>query len=413
MEETKSLVENVAKKQKDPVENIVEKNNLDILSKKYTFSLIVEKNCEDLCIGELKQRFKILGTKCDGFVDFSATIEVALKVAYFSQSAKNIIFKIGSNKFEDLEDLTSKVKSLLKKNPIWQQLLSSKYRVSCTRLGAHDFNSVIVEQEISGIIKEEIESSSLVAFADYNTRDLVFFITVVDEEFLLGVDFAGKDLSKRHYLFFNNPNAIKGTLGFNLLLFSGFKPGKVLLDPFSLAGVIPIEAALYERGLSIHFFAKDFNFPLIIKDSCFEILKKFDEEPQKGLDNIFSCDPSFPNLASQKKNSRIAGVERYIAFARVDLRNLDIKNFKKEIDVICSRIIEPSKKVPESKVQKAYDDFFFAAKELLSKKGSINVIIRVPQILEEAALKHGFVVKEIFETAQGQQQLFFVKLMKK
>jgi 23S rRNA G2445 N2-methylase RlmL len=378
-----------------------------------TYSVLTEKNCEALCAKELKSRFNLKSVPAVGFVDFSASQEDALRVAYFSQSATRLLFKIGNGSFKDLDDLLSKISVDLKNNDSWSSFLSSTFKSSCSRSGAHDFNSVIVEQEVSAVLKKELDLRGLSSVPDYKSKELIFFILIDDENYLFGIDFAGKDLSKRHYLIFNNPAAIKGTVAFNLLLFSDFKPGMVLLDPFALAGVIPVEAAIYEKGSSVNMFSKDFAFPLKLKEKNEILLKKFDSElVDVKFNNVFSCDSSFPNIAAQKKNSRIAGVEKNISFARVDISNLDIKNFSREIDVVCSRILEASKNVPESKVVRVYNDFFSAAKEFLSKKGSINVIVRVPELLEEIALKHKFKVVEKLETAQGQQSFFFVKFKK-
>jgi 23S rRNA G2445 N2-methylase RlmL len=380
----------------------------------YTYSVVVERNCESLCLIELKNRFDLSGLIGGGFVDFSASDDVALKVAYLSQSAKRVLVKISSGSFSSLDDLSKKILLSLAEDSSFLDFLEDKYRVSCSRSGIHDFNSVLVEQEVSGLIKNFVFKKGLSVEADYNTNDLVFFLQIVDDNFLFGIDFAGKDLSKRHYLFFNNPMAIKGTVAFNLLLFSGFKPGLVLLDPFALAGVIPIEAALFERNLSVNFFSKDFLFPKKIRERCIELLKEFDSLSREDKHNsVFSCDSSFPNIASQKKNSRIAGVERNISFARVDTANLDIKNFSKDIDVVASRIIEPSKHVAESRAVRVYEELFVASSEFLSKKGSISVILRVPDLFLEVAKKHGFVLDSMLNTSQGQQELVFVRVVRK
>ena len=379
-----------------------------------TYSIITEKNCEKLTIKELKERFKIEGTAGEGFVDFTSNNEKALRVCYFSQSAKRIIIKIGAGKFKDLDELVNNIKKDITANKEWEQFLASNYRITCARKGAHEFNSVIVEQEISGILKQEIENKGLNSVADYNTKELVFFVNVDEDDYLFGIDYSGKDLSKRHYLFFNNPIAVKGTLAFNCLLFSDYKPGRVLLDCFALAGVIPIEAALYEKNLSVHAFSKEFYFPLKLKKTNEELLKKIEEEIlESKFNNIFSTDASFPNLSAQKKNSRIAGVEKNIAFSRTDIQNLDIKNFKKDIDLVCSRVIEPSKKVNEKKAIKMYEDFFYSAKEFLKKNGTITFMVRQYELLEEVAKKYDFDVVEKLETAQGQQNFFFVKFKKK
>ncbi len=375
----------------------------------YLFSIVTEKNCESLCALELSDRFNLEGSLRDGFVDFSADFKTAVRVAYFSQSARRLILKVGSGSFNELDDLLSSISSDLK-NGSWSDFFSNKYRVSCARQGVHDFNSVIVEQEVSALIKNELSARDIEGVADYNTRDLIFFVHIVDGTYLFGLDFAGKDLSKRHYLFFNNPIAVKGTLAFNLILFSGFKPGFSLLDCFALAGVIPIEAALYDSNRSINSFSKEFFFPIKVREEAVGFLKEFDlEVTSSKTSNIFSCDSSFPNLAAQKKNSRIAGVEKNIAFSRTDAFDLDIKNFGKDIDVVCSRVLEPSKKISESVAVRSYEDFFSACDSFLKKSGVVCFVVRNPLLVEKVALKHGFKVVDKLETSQGLQDFFFVK----
>jgi len=384
-----------------------------VFDKTETYALITEKNCEKLCSKEIKNRFNIATNQNKGFVDIQESYETALKIAYFSQTAKRFLLKIGNSSFADLDDLLKKISEDIKKGN-WHKLLTKDFKTNCTRTGIHDFNSVIVEQEVSNLIKKELTTKNINITTDYNSKDVVFFISIEDNNYLLGIDLLGKDLSKRHYLIFNNPNAIKGTIAYNLLLFSDYNPNTNLIDPFSLAGVITIEAAIYSSNTSINFFSKEFNYPNKIKTISEELITKFDEEitKNKPVNNIFSCDQSFPNIAAQKKNSRIAGVERFISFSRTDLKNLDIKNFGKDIDMVVTRIIEPSKNVPEQKASKVYEDFFVATKEFLTKKGTINVIIRNPELFLEHATKHGYKVKEQLETAQGQQQFLYIKLIK-
>ena len=384
------------------------------MTEKNIYLIITEKNTETLCLKELQERFGLQGTPKKGFVEFEGTNEDALRISYYSQTARRVLIKISTGEFEELEDLITKLKKELNENDAWTNFVSENYKVSCERQGAHAFNSVIVEQEVSATIKNVLNTKKIESNADYNTKDLIFYVNLDEENYIFGIDYAGRDLSKRHYMFFNNPNAVKGTTAFNLLMFAGFKPGKVLLDPFALAGVIPIEAAMYEKGISINFYSKEFFFPKKIKDENNEIIKRFDNEiSDEKKNNIFSCDSSFPNLAAQKKNSRIAGVEKNINFSRTEVKNLDIKNFSKDIDIVCSRILEPSKKIPEGKVIRAYEDFFSATKEFLKKSGSVNVIVRVPDLIEEIAKKHDFYVSEKIETSQGKQELFLVKLLRK
>ena len=57
------------------------------------------------------------------------------------------------------------------------------------------------------------------------------------------------------------------------------------------------------------------------------------------------------------------------------------------------------------RTKKTYDEFFYAAKYILSEKGKIALISRSMDLLKESAEKHGFKVTDERIVWQGQQKL--------
>jgi 23S rRNA G2445 N2-methylase RlmL len=191
----------------------------------------------------------------------------------------------------------------------------------------------------------------------------------------------------------------------------------LLLDPFSLSGNIVIEAALLESGLPINYYTKKFTlldlpeFKPIVED----VIKKTDSKVkgQFSKPRILSADSLFNNVAAQKKNAKIAGVEKYISFSRTDIEDLDIKTIEEEADVICSRIVEPSSHFAEDRARRIYEKLFKNLKFITKMKTSFVFVLRNPELLEEEAEKQGYELVGRKQVWQGQQPFFFVKIKRK
>ncbi len=374
------------------------------------FSATQEKGCEVFSEMELKSRFNVISQTHKSFVSFETTLEKAAEISYSSQSIKRILIHISSGTFKQFDDLLDILSENFKDslNTLSEIVNFSSFKVECERFGEHTFNSVDLEQNLSKLLKDEIKKE-----INLSNPDISFYIQIQEEAFVLGLDFAGRDLSKRQHLIFNNPNNLKGTLAYNLLLFSNYKQKDVILDPFSLAGTICIEAAISSSGMPVNYYTKNFNFlkKEIYKKDFSEILKKIDSNIKSVSQNfIYSCDSSFNNVSAQKKNAKIAGVEKFISFSRKNVEDLDLKFFDKDIDLIISKIIEPSKSVPEHVCIDVYSYLFKNAKEILSKSGRMAVIVRNPSLFLEVGTKNNFILEKQHEVWQGKQAFYFCLL---
>jgi len=369
----------------------------------YEFCITQEKGCEEFSSKELSTRFSVKSNLEKGFVEFKTDFEKAAELCYSAQSVKRVLLKISSGSFEEFETLLEKVFSDLEDFP-FDFIKFSSFKVECERIGAHEFNSVDVEQELSRLLKDKTNSE-----VNLSNPDISFFIQVLDECFVFGLDFGGRDLSKRQYLLFNNPNNIKGTLAFDLLLFANYTNKDVLLDPFSLAGTICIEAANFASNLPLNYYTKNFAFSKGIFGKDFsDVLKKLDSKATTTSSlTIFSSDSSFNNISAQKKNAKIGGVEKFISFSRKNVEDLDLKFFEKDVDLIASKIIEPSKSVPDYICKSVYTHLLKNANEILNKKGRMAFIFRNPDFFVDLSEEFGFILTKKSEVWQGKQNFYF------
>ncbi|MFT4311259.1 MAG: hypothetical protein ACMXX7_01385 [Candidatus Woesearchaeota archaeon] len=334
---------------------------------------LLKKEIEEMGFKPQKKQF---------FLELEESPKQILKIMYLSGLATNIITLDSFAEFKNKEDLLKKIKI----NP-----LKEKIKIECQRQGKHDFNSQDITKEIS----KKIVGSD---YKDYENKAIIF---IQNQNFVAGIDLVGKDLSKREYNIFIHPTNIKPTIALAAYYLTSRKGA--VLDPMSLSGVIPIEIALKKARLSNSFYSKKFELTKLIEDNYENLLEETDSKINKDL-NVYSIDKNFKNLSNQKKNAKIAGVEKLIEFSKYSLRDIDLKHWKQKIEIVITKPIEPSKKISE----KIALDFFetFQNQMKILKPKEIVFIMEKPQILEKTSFKP----KQIIKTRQGQRELNLVKI---
>ncbi|MGV8161838.1 MAG: THUMP domain-containing protein [Candidatus Nanoarchaeia archaeon] len=382
-------------------------------------SATTEQGCEEFLQQELKERFKIQGEIGENWVNFKATPVQIAEVMYSSQATKRLVLKILEGTFHEIDELGDQLRKISDEQlDFLSGILKEKTtRVVCDRTGGHDFNSLEAEHITSATFKEMFSNKGKEFKISLDKPNIIIYLRIFDDKYVLGIDCAGRELSKRQHLVFNNANAIKGTTSFAALLYAGYKPGMLLLDPFSLSGNVSIEAALIESGMSLNYYTKKFTLLELdeFRPIVEEVMKKADAKIKAPYSKprIISSDALFNNVAAQKKNAKIAGIDKYIAFSRTDIENIDIKTFEEEIDVICSRVIESSSHFAEDKARRIYVKLFENLKFITKKKTSFVFVLRNPELLEEETEKQGYELEGRKQVWQGQQPYFLVKMKRK
>jgi 23S rRNA G2445 N2-methylase RlmL len=315
---------------------------------------ITNKGIEDICALEIKELIKTDSKIKKGFLLFDATEKDIIKLIYSGRTLTKVLLINDLDKY--LKNKTFAVKSLSTK--------------------------------LSKQIADKISKGKV----DLKNPEVIIY--AIDSE-NYGIDLCGEDLSKRDYRIFLGPESLKGNVAYSLLRIAGFDKKQKLLDCFCKSGIIPIEAALYSLGKSVHFYSKDKFLFLNHWPWSEKYLEELDSKNDKASLHIYSSDTSMNHLNSAKKNAKIAGINKFIKFSRVDLKDIDLKYDK--IDCLIT--------IPSGNPEQ----FFKQAKEVLKKNGKLVLIMKKGAEEIKKASKD-FKLKEERVIMQGKEEWKFLVL---
>jgi len=371
---------------------------------------ITHKGIEDIAALEVKELIKADSKINETVVLFEPKNMIDLcKLAYKAQSISRVVYLFDELKNQtDFNEILKTIEKRIKKINLDKWLdKDNSFKILCRHLTNNNFSSQDMEKEagafIIGNIKQKKAYNQKV---DLENPDLIFYIYIFNKRCYLGIDFCGFDLSKRDYKVFSSASDIKGTIAYSLLRIAGYKKEKKLLDPFCSSGIIPIEAALYNRGTVNYYRKQDFAFLKLKpfeKQDFEDFFNKLNKEDNKNKPLISASDQQLYYIRAAKKNAKIAAVNKDIEFSRADIEWLDTRFDKNEIDLIVAKPL--FSKYDLQRTRKTYDEFFYAAKYILSEKGKIVLISRTAELLRQSAEKHGFKIAEERNVWQGQQKL--------
>src|SRR3989344_5172651 len=276
---------------------------------KYTALVIAYEGTEEIAKNEVE---KILGRNVDSKIDskaepsvvfFNAQREELFKLGYLGQSFVNVIELITSSKIEELSDFKFVEKidfSFVK---------GKRFRITCNRIGGHDFSANDVEREIGRFVHG--------GDVDLDNPQVVIYVYAYSNMCYLGIDYNNIDLSKRDYNLHPHSKSIKGTVAYSMLMIGGYEKGKVLLDPFCLSGAVAIE----------------------VGDSFF---KGIDIAIPKEFGNIYAYDYEMRNISAAKHNAKIGEIDKVIEFRKVESEWIDLKFGEGDLDLIVSSPPDPT-----------------------------------------------------------------------
>jgi len=342
-------------------------------------------------------------------------IEDLAHLAYTCQSADRILLHLCDFSFSNIQsELKGKIASMDFPAPLISPKMT--FRVTCQRRGEHDFTSASLEPLIGDEVFSCLKERGVSLEVDLHHPDLIFYLSIVDDKAVFGIDFTGFDASKRDYKIFLTPVSIKGTLAFGLLKYAGYEKKHELLDPFVNDGAIIIEAALFSSNKPVHFYRKDkFGFLKLkpFKDvDPSDLFASLDKRIKKEKVAVTGYDAAFQYVDYGKKNAKIAGVEKIIYLSRVESEWLDIKHEKKTVDRIVTKIPEPSRKLLSKDIEKLQGELFYQAEYILKDNGRVGLICRDLSSLEKHYSKYGFIVEKQKDVFMGEQKMVMAVLVK-
>lgn len=381
---------------------------------------VCSKGTEDITALEVKELINSKAEIKDSCVTFNIKkLEDLCLLCYKAQSVDKIMLLFDHFDFKDNEELNKKTKAAIKKIKLNDWLdKTTNFRVTCKRIDNENLSSEEIAANIGALIIEHIKKTKKYKQkVELDNPDITFLIFLNQNKAYFGIDFSGRDLNKREYKLFAHPASLRSTIAYSLLRIAELKAKEILLDPFCHSGEIPIEAALFTTGFAVNYYSKEkfsfskfklfkkFNFTKFFKDIDKKIIK-----PKKSLVSCF--DPKITNLNAAKKNAKIAGINKFINFSRIDTEWLDVKQEKASIDKIVTHLPDLTRIANPKDIEKLYDQFFYQAEFILQKKGKVVLISRNGDLLKAAAGKYKFKVeseREVFSGKQGFLVLVFSK----
>ncbi|MBN2142010.1 methyltransferase [Candidatus Woesearchaeota archaeon] len=378
---------------------------------------ITDRGIEPVTAEEIKEMTGCKAESRDSCVSFDAELDDILKFTYMTQSSDRVLALLASFSFRDEDDLLKKaevgVGKLGAENlKLWFSN-SSTFRVDCERRGVHEFGSQSVEPGIGDIIGARVKKElSLEPGVDLKNPDATIYLFLNNDQAYIGVDLAGRDLSKRHYRIFTSPGTVNAKIAFAIGRMAGFGPKKRMVDLYSKAGIISIEAALHANNISVNFYNKDFSFKKLpgLKERDWDsFFKKIDSKKKSDELEITAFDSQLRNVEATKKNAKLAGVDKLFKASKMDLDWMDVKLDESGVDLVVSRIACPSNHHAEGMVKKVYKELFHQAEFFLKSGGKLCLLGENLALLRESITKD-FKIAEEKRIWGGQMEYEFIIL---
>lgn len=165
--------------------------------------------------------------------------------------------------------------------------------------------------------------------------DVRFNVHLRKTEFTISLDSSNESLHKRGYRIKTGEAPISEVLAAGLVILSGWKGKKPLLDPMCGSGTIAIEAALMALGRSPHEEGRSFGF-MSWKNFDPELWNKVKSEKYEGFESfkIYASDNHMKMVRAAEDNAMSAGVADHIEVSRKDF-------FKRDSDEAVCIITNP------------------------------------------------------------------------
>jgi putative N6-adenine-specific DNA methylase len=371
---------------------------------------ISEPGLEDVSVIELKELVDRDGKKGNGVVTFPLenTDELA-HLCYRAQSMKRVCLLIAQ--FTS-KDILSAVENKLKGVDFHTFVDGKSFAVECSRNGKHSFSSADIAQKVSDFILNSIKKSDKdiikhentieedgkkIIKVDYKNPNVRFFVHIRDNHCSVGVDFTGFDLAQREYRVFSHAASLKATVVYGILRLAEYEPTKFLVSNFSKSGLFIIEAALFASGKSANHYRKDkFAFWRLEKyknTDPSKFFKPVDDRIRKDKLQLCGVNTDLRHVSAGKKNAKIAGVDKFVGFSRIDSEWLDVKYKKDEIDILVA--------YPTGREKQRMKEFFHQA-EYVAKK---VVVVSLNKGYDNIANEFGFSVTEERILMRGETRL--------
>lgn len=260
------------------------------------------------------------GAAVNGRICFTGSFSDVAECNVNLRTADRVYVCIGSFSAETFDELFEKTKSLE-----WENVIAKDGKIivnaksAASKLFALSAIQSVAKKAIVERLKQKGFSKIDETGAEYRIN-LNFYKDVCT----VSLDTSGAGLHKRGYRMETGEAPIRETLAAAILMLSFWNKNRVLVDPFTGSGTIPIEAALIATntapGLRREFLFDAWpNAPKVLDEAKQRAQSRIKDEKELRISG-FDIDGKALKLAV--RHAKLAGVDKYVHFQTEDMRNI-------------------------------------------------------------------------------------------
>ena len=216
----------------------------------------------DLVAGELES-FGLRGTRWDsGGCHFTTETPLAagMRACLGLRTALRVLWPLATFPATDADTLYEGAVAVA-----WEEVLAKETTFAVhARTSAPPplaYSPFLAQRMKDAIVDRMRDRAGVRPTVDRERPDVLAYVHVTDAgKAVVGLDFSGGSLHERGYRTEAGPAPLRETLAAALVLASGWKAERPLLDPMCGAGTIVLEAALYALGIAPGLLRGDFGF---------------------------------------------------------------------------------------------------------------------------------------------------------
>ena len=250
------------------------------------------------------------------------------------RTAERIYVKIGEFTATTFEELFEGTKALH-----WEDWIpeDGRFPVEGYSIKSKLFSVSDCQAIVKKAVVERLKKKYKKEWFEENGATYKIKFSLMKDKVTLMIDTSGDGLHKRGYRVISNEAPLRETLAAAMIMLSFWKPDRPLIDPFCGSGTIPIEAAMIGINLAPGLKRQ------FVSEKWWRISNKLWKEAREEAVgaikkditlNIKRYDIDENAIKLSKDNARKAGVEKYITFENISLK--DLKTDDKYGVIICN-----------------------------------------------------------------------------
>jgi len=300
---------------------------------KYTIIATSAFGLESIVARELRKLgYEDLGIE-NGRVSFTGDERDIVRCNMWLRTADRVLIEIARFKATDFEELFQGVLKVP-----WENIIPNDGKMHIT--GKTVRSKLFSLSACQSVVKKAVIEAMKRKYgpSEFPETGPVYKIEVslLKDTVSLTIDTTGPGLHKRGYRQDKGEAPLRETLAAGIVLLSGWKPDRILVDPLCGSGTIAIEAALIGKniapGLKRSFVSETW---WQIPEHIWHLVR---EEAQKQINDvsfrILASDHDALVLKKARENSQRAGVSDYVVFQKLSVN--EFRSRKKYGYIICN-----------------------------------------------------------------------------